>query len=293
MGRLAAATSPPEFKFKELRALVTTHVTYSQLPMAVRSHSLRLGEDRALYSVFVEVPNSSLRYIKSATLYHAELQIYGRVTDLTGRVLNEFEDSVQSEHNEERHLPALEQKSLYQKMLTLKSGTYKLELVLRDAESKQAGTAYERLAVPSAYPPGLSSSAILLASRIEFAPFVTSNLEQFVLGNLKVVPNVTTEFPLGDIAGIYMHVYGAAIDQSTGSPSLSVRYHVMQKGRSVRPPMVDDEGRSIRFASEQRAVLVHGIPTDGLAAGEYRLLVRIKDKISGMETTADANFKVK
>jgi len=292
MALLTAVTKPPDFRFKDLKTIVETHVSYSQLPMRVAAYHLRVGDDRALVSVAVEVANSDLQYATLGSIYRAEVQVYGRITDIAGRVIQEFEDSIQSEHNQDYRQQALTHKSLYQKLVTLKPGIYKLELSLRNSESKAVGTTELRLAVPAASTPGLACSPVILANRIEPVSGLTTGIEQFAFGSLKVVPNVSGSFTRGDIVGVYLHVYGASLDQTTTRPALSVRYHILRENKMVRPPVADEEGRSIRFVSDRRVVLAGGLATNSLEPGPYRLLIRLKDKVSGQETSAAANFTI-
>jgi len=292
LAQLGALTRPPEFRFKDLKAAVEAHLSYSQVPMRVASSYLRIADDRALVMVAVEIANSDLKFATLGSIYRAEVEIYGRLSDLAGRTAAEFEDTVHSEHNAERHERALSQKSLYQKLLTLAPGNYKLELTVRDRESKAMGTTQTLVAVPKPPQQGMSCSPIILASRIERVSGLSTSVEQFALGDIKVVPNLERAFPRGDIVGVYLQAYGASIDEAAARPSLSIRYHVMQGGRAVRPPIIDDVGRTVRFVSDKRVVLVTGLGTDSLELGAYRLLVKIRDNISGQEASAEANFTV-
>lgn len=126
--------------------------------------------------------------------------------------------------------------------------------------------------------------------RIALSP---QQVEQFALGEIKVVPNLGRAFPRGDIVGVHLKAYGASIDEMAARPSLSTRYHVMQGGRAVRPPIIDDVGRTVRFVSDKRVVLVTGLGTDSLEPGSYRLLVKIRDNISGNADGRRAQYPIR
>ena len=61
----------------------------------------------------------------------------------------------------------LEKKSIYQKAVPLRSGLYKLELVLKDLNSGNVGTEYKGFNVPKFQEDKLATSSIILADKIE------------------------------------------------------------------------------------------------------------------------------
>jgi GWxTD domain-containing protein len=184
MALMTSVTKPMEFRFKDLHTVVEAHVSYSQLPMRVATHYLRVGDDRMLVSIAAEVANSDLRYAKTGDFNRAEVQVYGRITDLAGRTVQEFEDAIYSEFLDERRQQSLQSKSLYQKLLTIKPGVYKLDLSMRDSESKTMGTTQLRLAATSEGTTGVACSPVILANRIEPVSGLSTNVEQFAYGDL-------------------------------------------------------------------------------------------------------------
>jgi hypothetical protein len=220
------------------------------------------------------------------------VEVYGRISDIAGRTIQEFEDAIHSEFLDERRQQSLQNKSLYQKLLTLKPGVYKLDLSMRDTESKTMGTTQMRLAATSESVAGVACSPLILANRIEPVSGLSTNIEQFAYGDLKVIPNVSATFARGDIVGVYFHAYGVSIDQATSQPSLSVRYNLLRDGRMVQPPVADEAGRSVKFVSDRRIVMVSGLATDRLEPGAYRLVVRIRDKVSGQEASTAASLTI-
>ena len=91
-----------------------------------------IGDRTALVPVTIEVPNKSLTFSPNGDLMKARVGIYGRVTGMLGEVVYEFEDLVAKEYRPEQLNVGLTMVSLYQKVLSLEAGRYKLELVLKD-----------------------------------------------------------------------------------------------------------------------------------------------------------------
>jgi hypothetical protein len=80
--------------------------------------------------------------------------------------------------------------SVYQKIVPLRPGLYKLDLVVRDVKSGNTGTVNQRLAVPRFPEERLATSTLILAEFMESLPARQVATGQFILGDHKVRPNV-------------------------------------------------------------------------------------------------------
>ena len=56
----------------------------------------------------------------------------------------------------------------------------------------------------------------------------------FVIGNAKVIPNLSGVYKQGEEVGVYLQVYNAQIDQTTLRPAVDVEY-VLTKGQQRDP----------------------------------------------------------
>src|SRR5439155_10130241 len=117
-----------------------TRVSYDQVPVRVVCHVKPAGQGMGLAAVTAAIEVSSENYVPvSEGLWQAQTNIYGRVTDLVGQVVFEFDDDLTSRSEGD---PAKRSQShrFYQKKLLLKPGRYKLNLVAREGASKKLGT---------------------------------------------------------------------------------------------------------------------------------------------------------
>jgi len=115
------------------------------------------------------------------------------------------------------------------------------------------------MAVPKFDGEALQTSSIILANSISPVPTNIDQLEQFMLGDLKVQPNVRSEYTLGQLLIPYVQVYNATIDQTSLKPELEVTFTVKSAGKVVES-MQDLAGGSIQFFSGQRIVVIGKIP---------------------------------
>ena len=112
----------------------------------------------------------------------------------------------------------------------------------------------------------------------------------FVIGDAKVIPNLSGEYLKGQDVGIYMQVYNAGIDQTTLRPAVDVEYILMKNGKELLRDKENWEGLS---DSGQRLTLARLLPTTQLEKGDYQVKIVIKDKVSGQILEPSGKFTIK
>lgn len=283
---------PPEIKFKDLQAVVTTKVTYNQLPLQFRTDLIRLNKESFLVPITLELNNGDLQFKKEYDIYRGAVNVYGSITSVTGRVEREFEDVITTDYLEGEIEKGKQKRSVYQKLVSLKPGLYKLDLVVKDINSGSMSVFKRSFTVPKQSEDNLIASSLILATAIQpIKNLLVAQREHFVLGDLKVIPNVQAQYKKDENLNVYLQVYNTAIDQAKLTPSVKVEYSVL-KGDQVVKKIEDTEGKSIQFFSAQRLVLVESIPLSGLSPGDYKVRVGVTDNISNKSVSTESNFKV-
>ncbi len=283
---------PPQIKFKDLQSVVTAKITYNQLPFHLRSDLIRLNEEQFLVPITMEINNRDLQYNKEFDFYRGTVNVYGIVTSISGRIEGEFEEEIASEYREADYEAARNNKSVYQKLVALRPGLYKLEMVVKDVNSGKIGTLQTRIQVPRFPEDALATSSLILAARIEpIKNLLAAQRERFVIGDYKVIPNVRGEYQKGSDLHLYLHVYNAGVDQANLEPSLKVTYEILRDGRPVKT-IEDNDGSSIGFFSGQRVILMRSLSLADLPEGEYRVRVKVQDHITGKSISSEGKFSI-
>ena len=132
---MARIERPPEVKFKDLEELVTSRLVHDVLPVRIRTDFLRMTNETLLVPLTISIPRKSMTFNVNQGVHQAEANLYGRVTTLTGRVVQVFEDTIQSHIPESLLSQAANQSVVYQKVLPLRPGLYKMVLVIKDLNS--------------------------------------------------------------------------------------------------------------------------------------------------------------
>lgn len=287
----AKVQSAPAVKYRDLQELVQINVSYHDLPFRVREDYFRLDQDHVLVPITVELEDTHLSFTDADGVYSAEAAVYGVITSLGNRLVAEFEDElVTSYHSSEGRPPR--GRSLYQKMVVLEDrARYKLSLVVKDLNSGRIGVTEKALVPPRFDSSRLSVSSLLLSDYIQKLEEIPDSGSMFVLGDLKIYPQPENRFSTDRPVLVYFHVYNAALDQASQSPSLAVTYRIL-KGEETVVELRDQGGVSVQFFSSQRLVLIQELPVAGLEAGRYRLEVRVEDEVGNEAAVSSTPFEL-
>ncbi|HUS09809.1 MAG TPA: GWxTD domain-containing protein [Pyrinomonadaceae bacterium] len=286
---LADLSRPPQVKFNDLASAVNTGVIEENpLNFDFRVDFFRQSDERVITAMTIQTENKELTFTDSGGLQQARINIFGRITSVAGRRAGIFEDPVITTATTEELTEAKSRKSAYQKAIALAPGTYKVDVIVRDVTSGATGVRHVGFTVPRYDPQKLSTSTLVLASKLESLVDQPA-VGQFVIGQTKVIPNVSGNYQKGQPVGVYLQVYNAGIDQTTLRPSVDVEYALLKDGKELGRQVEDWRGMS---DSGQRLTLARLIDTRQLALGEYELAVRIRDRVSGQALTPAAKFTV-
>src|ERR1700746_3449474 len=203
----AKIQQPPPVKFKDLEALVTSRIVRDQLHFAWRTDFLKVTNDTVLVPVTVQIPNTQLSFKEKEGVHSASMNVFGRVSTLTGRVVQTFEEAVSRDFPDSLFQQSVKLQSIYQKAVPLRPGLYRLDLVIKDVQSGNVGVVNTRLQVPRYEDEKLEASSLILADQIERVPAKQIGAGQFVIGSSKVRPRLEGDFTTTDKLGIYMQVY--------------------------------------------------------------------------------------
>jgi GWxTD domain-containing protein len=286
---MADLSRPPAVKFNDLASNVNTPtIEDNPLNFDLRVDFFRQSDERVITALTIQTSNKDLVFQDSGGLQQARINIFGRITSVAGRRAGIFEDPVITTATTEELSDAKDRKSAYQKAVALAPGTYKVDVIVRDVASGATGVRHQGFTVPRYDSQKLSTSTLVLAAKLESLVDQPA-IGQFVIGQTKVIPNVSGIYKKGQPVGVYLQVYNAGIDQTTLRPSVDVEYVLLKDGKELGKQMEDWHGMS---DSGQRLTLARLIDTRGLTPGDYDLTIRIHDRVSGQALTPTGKFSV-
>jgi GWxTD domain-containing protein len=286
----AKVQTPPPVKYKDLEAIVTSRMVRDQLKFNYRTDYLKVTSDTVLVPVTVQIPNNQLSFKAKDGVHSAEVNIFGRVSSLTGKVVQTFEDSVAKDFPDSLFPMSVKQMSIDQKSLPLRPGLYRLDLVVKDVSSGNVGAVNTRLAVPRYDDEKLEASSLILADQIEHVPAKQVGTGQFVLGSSKVRPRLDGDFTTADKLGIYLQVYNLKPDDKTHKSDAAFVFTVKKGDQQVM--QFKESSEDLKQTGDQ-VTIERLLPLATLAPGKYTLEVSATDKLAQTTISRTAVFSIK
>ena len=293
---LADLQKPPAIKFPDLQVKADLpEIASDILPFSVRTDFMRISGESVVTSFTMQFDHADLSFKNLGGIYSSSVNIYARLTGLSGRRAGTFEDVVQTARYTEQQLSAGQtQRSIYQKNVVLPPGRYKIDVVARDVTSGKTGLLHHSFEVPRYQEKQLATSTLILAASIE--PLDTKTTSgMFVLGRYKVKPYVSGVYKPGQNLALFLQVYDAEMDQATLQPALKVEYIITKDGQQVMYILEDGKSQAgIVDLKGQQLTVARGIPIkDKLAEpGTYTVTVKITDLVSQKVVTPQAQYTV-
>jgi GWxTD domain-containing protein len=280
----------PPVKFKDLEAVVTSRLVRNQISFDYRWDYLRITSDTILVPISIQIPNKQLSFQEKDGIQSATMNLFARITTLSGRNVQTFEDPIVHDIPNSLLQQSLKGFSIYQKAVPLSPGLYRLDIVVKDVNSGNVGVVNTNLRVPRYEDDKLSSSSLILADQIQRVSAKDIGVGQFVLGDVKVRPKMDSTFATNDNLGIFLQIYNLKVDEKTHKANASVQYRVMKDKQSV---LKFDEGSEQISQRGDELTLEKALALKSLAPGKYKLEVQVTDNTTKESITPTADFTVK
>jgi GWxTD domain-containing protein len=282
----------PPVKFKDLEAVVTSRVVKDQVKFDYRFDFLRITSDTVLVPITVQIPTRQLSFAEKEGVDSATVNLFARITTLSGRPVQTFEDTVHRDVPAALLQQSLSTSSIYQKAVPLRPGLYRLDIVLKDVNSNNVGVVNTRLAVPRFEEDKLSTSSLIIADQIQRVSAKDIGLGQFVLGDVKVRPKMDSAFLPSETMGVFLQVYNLKVDEKTHKADVSVQFRVLKDKEAEPLKKFDLTADQIPEHGEEMT-LQNVVTLGSFGPGKYKLEVAVTDNLAKQTITPVSEFTVK
>jgi len=280
----------PPVRFRDLEEKVSSRIVHNEIHMDYRADFLRVTSNTVLVPITVQVPNRDLSFQSKQGVHSAVLNLYGRITTPGGVVVQSFEDVISRDFPESLFQSSLSLSSIYQKPVPLRSGLYRLDLVIKDTLSGNLGVFNTALRVPHFEDDKLDASTLILADRIETVPSAQIGTGQFVLNSYKVRPRLGQEFLSTDKLGIFLQLYNLKLDDASHKTNVSVAYRITKDQQEIWRTV--ETADHLHQGGEQLTI-ERLIPVASLVPGRYTIEVTAIDLLTSDTIVRTADFTVK
>jgi GWxTD domain-containing protein len=292
LSQFAKLQKPPEIKFKDLEAQVNSTVKFNLLPMKARADFMRVTNTSIMTNLTLQFDRRDLQFQDKEGISRSTVNIYARITTMSRRVANVFEDVVSIEVPTQQLGEAVKGVSVYQKSIPLPPGMYRLNVVAKDIVGGNMNNYEMALNIPHFDDEKLASSTVVLADLLEKVPTKSIGAGQFVIGTSKVRPRLSEQFRRNEKMGIYVQLYNFAPDEKTQKPDGLVQYEVVKNGSNEKVFEFAEEVASIANASASQVTIEQVLPLKNLAPGQYTFRMKVTDRKRNQTVQPTANFTV-
>jgi GWxTD domain-containing protein len=284
--------TPPPVKYKDLEEDVDTHLTTNQIHFDCHTDFLRVTDDADLVPITIQIPNKDLSYQDKNGVQTATLHLFARITSVSGRVVETFEDSMSADSPDSLMQQYLKGYNIYQKEVPLSPGLYRLDVVVKDVNSGNLGVINTGLHVPRFQDGQLAASSLILADQIQRVSSRDIGMGEFVLGDLKVRPKLDATFHENGQLGMFLQVYNLKVDPKTNKSNATIQYAVVNNldNRTV----VNFTENSQQYSQHGEEIWIEKVlDLKSLAPGQYKLKIQVTDNGDNQTISPAADFTIK
>jgi GWxTD domain-containing protein len=291
--------APPPVKFKDLEEIVNTKIITNLMPFDVRSDFVKVTGDTVLVPITIQVKYRDITFANKDGVQRGTVNIFGRVSTLTGRVVQTFEDTAQVDVPAELLPRTAENSSVYWKALPLRPGRYKVEIAVKDVNGDRKGLWSRGIVVPEFSDDKLSTSSLIVADLMEPVPTKDVSTGSFVIGLNKVRPRVAPadgkpalfKRSRDQKVNFWVQVYNLGVDEKTHKPSATFEFDIVNVATN-KPVVQKTESTETMGNVGEQVTLQKSIASANLLPGVYRIDIKVNDNISKQTIDPSATFAV-
>ncbi len=295
----AKLQAAPKVKFTDLEEAVNSKVILNPMPFDVRTDFVKVTSDTVLVPVTIQMRNRDITFVNKEGIQRGTVNIFARLSTLTGKIVQTFEDTVQVDVPAELLPRTAENASVYWKALPLRPGRYKLNIAVKDVNGDRKGVWSRSVVVPEFTDDKLATSTLIVADDMEPVPTKAIGTGMFVIGTMKIRPRVAPsdgkpamfKKDKDQKLNFWMQVYNLGVDEKTHKPSATFEYNITNLATNKQVVQKMETTDSMGNIGDQ-VTLQKSIVAANLSPGTYKIEIKVNDNISKQTIDPSAVFAV-
>ena len=297
---MAKIMAPPPIKFQDLEQFMASSKILTGPPFLfdVRTDYLRVTNDTVYVPIVVQIKNSDITFNTKDGVSSGKVEIQGRVSNMTHKIIQQFGDTVTADTPSEL-LPAKQKSSsVYWSLLPLRPGLYKVDIVTKDVNNPDhIGHDTFSMSVPRYDDDTLGHSSLILADEMYRVPSKEIGAGNFVIGDTHIRPRVSAgpsvpvEFKRGQNLNFWMQVYNLGIDDKSKQNNATISYEITNLATNKLVLNAQETSAKLNANADQ-LTLEKSLPLASLQPGQYRMTIKIDDSVTKQQTQESAKFTV-
>jgi GWxTD domain-containing protein len=297
--QFAKLQAAPKVKFTDLEEAVNSKIILNPMPFDVRTDFVKVTSDTVLVPVTIQMKNRDITFVNKDGIQRGTVNIFARLSTLTGKVVQTFEDTVQIDVPAELLPRTAENASVYWKALPLRAGRYKLNIAIKDVNGDRKGVWSRSVVVPEFSDDKLATSTLIVADDMEPVPTKAIGTGMFVIGTMKIRPRVAPsdgkpamfKKDKDQKLNFWMQVYNLGVDEKTHKPSATFEYNITNLATNKQVIQKTETTDSMGNIGDQ-VTLQKSIVAANLQPGTYKIEIKVNDNISKQTIDPSAVFAV-
>jgi GWxTD domain-containing protein len=295
--QFAKLQAPPPVKFKDLEEVVSHKISINLMPFDVRADFVKVTAETVLVPFTIQIKNRDVTFVNKDGVQRGLVNIFGRVTTLTGHIAQTFEDTVSADIPAELLAKAAENSQVYWKAIPLRPGRYRVDIVVKDVNGDRVGTWSKGVQVPDFADDKLEASSLIVADLMEPVAAKNVGTGMFVIGATKVRPRVPSAdgkpmiFKRNQKMNFWMQVYNLGMDDKTHKASATVEYNVVS-ATTNKPVIHTVESTDQMGNIGDQVTLQKTLSAANLDPGVYRIQIKVNDNVSKQTVDPSVTFAV-
>ncbi len=296
----AKVLAAPPIKFKDMEQFITSAQILKGPPFLfdVRTDYVKVTNDTVLVPLTLQIRNQDITFQTKEGVSTGTVNILGQVSNINHRIVQTFEDTVNVQVPSEFLAQTQLNRNMYWKALPLRPGIYKVDIVIKDVNNPDhVGTWRRSVNVPKYDEDRLSASSLILATSMSRVPSKEIGAGNFVIGNTKVVPNVSSNpaipviYKRNQNLNFWMQIYNLGIDDKSKQNNTDIHYLVTDLDTN-KQVLDATESTTKTNPNADQVTLEKSLPLAGLQPGKYQLAIKVNDGVSKQQISQTAPFTV-
>ena len=292
-------------KEQALKEALSAGDPITDLPLALQVDYFRISPTAYFVPVSIKVPGSVVGLAMKGGASVTQFDFAGQIQDERHAVVGNVRDNIQIKMNQESAAAAIRRNYQYDAGFTLEPGKYRMKFVVRENLTGKMGTFETGFTVPdlSADTSGLKTSTIIWSSQREAVTAAVGSAERFnqrvlranplIVGNEKVIPNITHVFRRSQNLYVNFDVYDALPDpENTRARRVKVDMSLFNKDNVKTFEVGPISATQVAAARPEAVPVQFQVPLKDIARGEYMCQIDAVDEVGRKFTFQRAKLVV-
>jgi GWxTD domain-containing protein len=256
-------------------------VDYTANYMDSDSYIKVIKDKSGIYFVHYLIEPKKLSLEQFGSKFYTNLEINGKISDLSGNTIYQFQRTIPIELNEDQLNRIKGKLFSFQDMFPLIGGNYRFDLLLKNQISKEFTSLEKDISIPTTS--SLQMSPLTLANKIVENSKYSGKNKPFLIENIQLVPSPRNDFSINDTLYLFFQIYGLDAELRESG---KLEYTIFKNGQRFRSLI-----KEIKDYPDQTNFLEE-FSLENFSPDNYRINVSLLDKNKEKIIFEQSNFYI-